>query len=302
MDLGSETPPAADKKAPDPRTAWLDVDWRRHRRWVTIGGARVNCVDMGRGPAIVLIHGLGGNWQNWLDNIPHLAARNRVIAMDLPGFGESEMPHDKISIDFYAAWIRDLLETLGVEQCVLIGNSMGGQIAAEVTLRHPELVERLVLVDAAGISAENFNKPATVEIMRRADRLFSFWSKQVVTRSRRLALRRGGRRALMSLWVQNPDDLSAQLVIELGRGTGKPGFPDALRALTQHPQRARLRQIARPTLIVWGASDRICPVRDAHEFHGAIRNSRLVILPDTGHLSMLERPDEFNALMDEFLG
>ena len=73
------------------------------------------------------------------------------------------------------------------------------------------------------------------------------------------------------------------------------------RALTAHPLRARLRQIDRPTLIVWGAHDRICPVKDAHEFHSAIRGSRLVIYENTGHLSMLERPEEFNALLDEFL-
>lgn len=302
MDLGSETHLSVHKSEIDPRTAWLGVDWRKHRRWVTVGAQKVNLVELGQGPPVVFVHGLGGNWQNWLNNLPHLSATHRVIAVDLPGFGESEMPHEEITIGFYADWVAELLGTLGIEKCVLVGNSMGGQIAAEVTLRRPELVERLVLVSGAGISAENFNKPATIEILRRADRMFSFWSKQVVTKSRRFALRRGGRRALMALYVTDPDALSVQLVTELGRGTGKPGFVDALRALTRHPLRSRLRGIDRPTLIVWGENDRICPVRDAHEFHSAIRDSKLVIYENTGHLAMLERPDEVNALLDEFLG
>ena len=301
MDRGVQTPPAADKPRSDPRTAWLGIDWREHRRWLTVGGQRVNCVELGSGPPVLLVHGLGGNWQNWLNNLPFLAAEHRVIAVDLPGFGESEMPREQITIGFYAQWVVELLATLDIEKCVLVGNSMGGQIVAEVALTHPGLVEKLVLVSPAGISAENFNKPATVELMRRADRLFSFWSKQVVTRGRKLTRRRGGRRALMSWWVRNPDDLSVELVTEIAQGTGKPGFVDALKALTSHALRARLREIDCPVLIVWGGADRITPVRDAREFQSAISGSRLVIYDNTGHLSMLERPEEFNALVGEFL-
>jgi pimeloyl-ACP methyl ester carboxylesterase len=301
MDRGVQTPPASDKGLSDPRTAWLSIDWREHRRWLTVGGQRVNCVELGSGQPVVLVHGLGGNWQNWLSNLPAFAVDHRVIAVDLPGFGESEMPRDQITINFYAQWIVELLETLEIENCVLIGNSMGGQIVTEATLTRPDLVEKLVLVSPAGMSAENFNKRATVELMRRADRLFSFWSKQVVTRGRKLTRRRGGRRALMSLWVRNPDDLSIELVTEIARGTGKPGFADALKALTSHALRARLDQIDCPVLIVWGREDRITPVRDAHKFQSAIRGSRLVIYDHTGHLSMLERAEEFNADVGGFL-
>jgi pimeloyl-ACP methyl ester carboxylesterase len=305
MNRGSETPPVSTAAVQAGHSEWIDVGWRKHRRLVTVGGHRVNCVEIGpahsSASAVLLIHGLGGNWQNWLENIPQLARRHRVVAIDLPGLGESEMPTEAITIGFYADWVTKLLRTLEIERCTLIGNSMGGQIAAEVTLAHPELVDKLVLVSAAGISAENFNKQSTIELLKRADRLFSFWSKQVVTRGRRLTRRRRARRALMALWVRHPDRLSGPLVAELARGTGKPGFADALTALTTHALRSRLRKIDRPVLIVWGDEDRVTPLRDAHEFHSAIRGSRLVIYADTGHLSMLERPAEFNALLDEFL-
>jgi pimeloyl-ACP methyl ester carboxylesterase len=301
MSLQSQPLPIPTGAPAEGDSAWLKIDWREHRRWITVGERRVNCVELGSGPAVLLIHGLGGNWQNWLENIPHLARNHRVIAIDLPGFGESEMPHEQITIAFYARWIAQLLGTLEIERCAVIGNSMGGQIAAEFTLLYPEIVERLVLVSAAGISVENFNKPSTVKLFKRADRLFAFWSTQVVARGRQLTRRRRARRALMSFWVRRPDDLSAALVVELSRGTGKPGFAAALKGLTNHALRARLRQIKAPVLLVWGAEDRITPLRDANEFHDAIRDSQLVVYDDTAHLSMLERPVEFNELMDEFL-
>lgn len=280
---------------------WLEIDWSEHRRWVTVAGRRVNCVEFGDGPAVLLVHGLGGNWQNWLENIPALASGHRVIAADLPGFGESELPDAPITIDFYARWVAQLADTLSVQRCALIGNSMGGQIAAEVALQRPDLVQRLVLVDAAGITAEDFNKPNTIRLLKRADRLVAFWSKQVVARGRGLTRRRRARRRLMVMWVRHPERLSGPLVAELARGSGKPGFADALTALTTHPLRSRLHQIGQPTLIVWGADDRMTPLRDAHALHAAIAGSRLVIYPDTGHLSMVERPVEFNALVEEFL-
>ena len=77
---------------PAGRSPWLDVDWREHQRWVTIDGRRVNVVELGSGPPVVFIHGLSGSWQNWLEQLPVFAREHRVIAFDLPGFGESEMP------------------------------------------------------------------------------------------------------------------------------------------------------------------------------------------------------------------
>src|SRR3954471_18788672 len=84
---------------PTGRSAWMDVDWRAHLRFVEVAGRRGNAVDTGEGaPPIVFIHGLAGSWQNWLENIPHFAAAgHRVVAFDLPGFGASELPADKVS-------------------------------------------------------------------------------------------------------------------------------------------------------------------------------------------------------------
>ena len=103
----------------------------------------------------MFVHGLGGQWQNWLENIPRLAQDRRVVAMDLPGFGLTPEPEDdeKITIPRYGRWVNELGDRLELGQVELVGNSMGGYIAAEVAIQFPERVAQLVLVSAAGISS-----------------------------------------------------------------------------------------------------------------------------------------------------
>jgi pimeloyl-ACP methyl ester carboxylesterase len=95
------------------RSEWLDVDWQQHLHWVQIEGRWLNYVELGDpdDPPLVFIHGLSGCWQNWLEQLPHFARDHRVIAVDLPGFGQSEMPSETISIKGYAATIDGLMES-----------------------------------------------------------------------------------------------------------------------------------------------------------------------------------------------
>ncbi len=130
----------------------MDVDWQEHLRWVRVEDRWMNLVDIGSGPPLIFIHGLSGCWQNWLEQIPHFARDHRVIALDLPGFGQSEMPAEEISISNYADTIDALMTELGIDTARIVGNSMGGFIAAEAAIKYPHRVERLVLVAAAGIS------------------------------------------------------------------------------------------------------------------------------------------------------
>src|ERR1700722_5633591 len=134
------------------RSPWMDVDWREHQRWVQVNGTPVNEIDMGEGSPIVFVHGLSGSWPNWLEQLPVFARDHRVIAMDLPGFGYSPMPSETITISAYARILDKLLGELGVDAAVVVGNSMGGFISAELAIAFPQRVERLVLVSAAGIS------------------------------------------------------------------------------------------------------------------------------------------------------
>jgi 4,5:9,10-diseco-3-hydroxy-5,9,17-trioxoandrosta-1(10),2-diene-4-oate hydrolase len=300
----SATPSAADLDAygAQGRSPWLDVDWREHRRRVRVGGGLVNVVEMGAGDPIVFIHGLGGGWQNWLEQLPVFARDHRVIAFDLPGFGQSEMPAEKISIKGYGRFVDELLGVLEVQHgAAIVGNSMGGFIGAELAIQFPSRVERLVLVSAAGLTVEYQRNEHLLLLLRRIERRTNAWGLWLGAHSEELIRRRRSRRALLGIVAAHPEQLPLPIAAEQLRGAGSPGFVDALDALTDYPIRDRLGRISCPTLIVWGQDDRLVPVRDAFEFERLIPNARKVIYRDTGHVAMIERPAAFNALLAGFL-
>jgi pimeloyl-ACP methyl ester carboxylesterase len=279
----------------------MDVNWREHQRWVTVDGRRVNVVELGSGSPIVFIHGLSGSWQNWLEQVPVFAREHRVIAFDLPGFGASEMPEEKISISGYGRFVNALLDELGVGAAAMVGNSMGGFIGIELAIRFPERVERLVLVSAAGLSIEYLRNERALALLGVAENRLAAYTGWMASRSDALARRPGARRLIFGIVAHRPERLPGPLVAEQVRGSGKPGFLPALDALTDYPIRDRLGEIACPTLIVWGAEDKLVPARDADEFARLIPNARKVVWPETGHVAMLERPAAFNALLEAFL-
>jgi pimeloyl-ACP methyl ester carboxylesterase len=287
---------------PSGRSAWLDIDWRQHQRWVRVQDRWVNVVEYGEGRPVLFVHGLGGSWQNWLENIPAAAeAGYRAIAVDLPGFGASEMPAEKISIGGYGRFAEALLEELGTGPVALVGNSMGGFIGAEVAIQFPQHVQRLVLVSAAGISVEHDRNERALDVMYRLERFTTMAVAGLAARADLVTTRPRARKALMYVVAAHPDRLPAALVAEQVRGAGKEGFLPALDALTDYPIRDRLGQISAPALIVWGADDRLVPVRDADVFEELIPDARKVVFQDTGHVAMLERPAAFNRLLFDFL-
>jgi pimeloyl-ACP methyl ester carboxylesterase len=279
------------------RAGWLDVDWPAHQRWLELDGAAVNVIELGEGPPLLFVHGLSGCWQNWLENIPYFARTHRVVAADLPGFGASEMPHGEITISGYARTLDRLCDVLGIDAAAVVGNSMGGFVAAELAIASPQRVERLALVSAAGISSEHVRREPILAVGR-ALALTAGWA---ATRHEVFSRRAGLRRLALQLVVHRPDRLSAPLAFELMSGSGRRAFVPALEANLGYPIRDRLPEIACPTLVVWGAKDRIIPVRDADVFAQLIPDVRKVVLPDTGHVPMLEQPERFNALLETFL-
>jgi pimeloyl-ACP methyl ester carboxylesterase len=280
------------------RSEWLDVDWQQHLRSCTLRGARVNYVEMGEGPPIVLVHGLSGCWQNWLENIPQLARRHRVVALDLAGFGDSELPHEEISIPGYGRFVDAFLGEIGVERAVLVGNSMGGFITAETAIAHPSRVEKLVLVSAAGLVELSETR---LHLVERGARLLHPATAALLARREHLVRRPRLRRVMLYGVAKYPDRLAPELCWEVASGAGKPGFVDALTATLAYDFRERLPEVSVPTLIVWGRDDRIVPVSGAYEYERLISDTRRVIFDDTGHVPMLERPARFNQLVEEFL-
>ncbi len=304
---------AFDAYGPAGRSAWLDIDWSAHQRWILADGQVVNTIELGprssagsaerevRQP-LVFVHGLSGCWANWLEQLPVLAAEHRVITLDLPGFGYSPMPSQEITISGYARLLDQLLGQLGIDAAAVVGNSMGGFIAAELAIAFPQRVERLVLVSAAGISTTGH--PGTTRALgslRRLETVLATTAGWVASKSDTVARRARLREALMALVVAHPGHLPAALAAEQLRGAGKPGFFQALESILDYDIRERLPEIACPTLVVWGDRDRLVPLRDADVFVELIPDAHKVVFQDTGHMSMLERPAAFNELLEEFL-
>jgi pimeloyl-ACP methyl ester carboxylesterase len=287
---------------PSGRSPWLDVDWRRHQRWVSVDGQPVNVIELGAGSPIVFVHGLSGSWPNWLEQLPVLAGEHRVIAMDLPGFGHSPMPRERITISGYARLLDGLLGELGVDAAAFVGNSMGGFISAEMAIAFPERVERLVLVSPAGLSTYRHPRGTrALPALQRGERIVAAYTAWLASKSDAAARRPLLRNATLGLVTRHPSRLPSALAAEQLRGAGKPGFMQALEANLNYDFRDRLPEIACPTLIVWGDSDRVITVRDAAVYAELIPGSRKVVYRDTGHMSMLERPDSFNSLLKDFL-
>jgi pimeloyl-ACP methyl ester carboxylesterase len=293
------------RPGPDPTyadgedAAWMGVDWWSMTRRVVVEGRELNLIDSGGAgkPAMIFVHGLSGTWQNWLLNIPAFLETHRVIAPDLPGFGESPMPRDRISIPLYARILDRLLEALEVERAVVVGNSMGGFAAAELALSFPARVERLVLVSAAGLSIEDYRRAPLLV----GARVWAGTATWLGARGHAVVTRPRARRLSLQLIVRYPEKLSPALTYELTRGSGTPGFVPAMEALLSYGFRDRLARISVPTLVVWGCNDMLVPRGDAREYVRLIGdNARREMFEDTGHLSMLERPSRFNALLAAF--
>ena len=144
---------------------WTAIDWPSMTRRVTVLGRELNVVDTGGDrPPLLFVHGLGGCWQNWLLNVPEFMDSHRVIVPDLPGFGESQMPAGDVSIQGYAEALDALCGELRVDCPVVVGNSMGGFVGAELALAFPTRVEKLVLVSAAGLSIEHQRREPLVTL------------------------------------------------------------------------------------------------------------------------------------------
>lgn len=294
---------AEDGYGPSGRSAWLDVDWRKHQRWVNVDGQPINTIEIGDGPALLFVHGLSGSWPNWLEQLPVFGAEGRrAIAVDLPGFGHSPMPTEPITISGYARLLDRLLEELGVDSAAVVGNSMGGFVSAELAIAFPQRVERLVLVSPAGLSTYNHpHATRALPTLKRVHRVLNAYTASIAASADTATSRPKLRNATLGLVAAHPSRLPAALAAEQLRGVGKPGFLQALEANLVYDFKERLPEIVCPTLIVWGDRDRVISVRDAAVYAELIPGSRKVLFEDTGHVAMLERPASFNALLRDFL-
>lgn len=301
--------PAGPRPAPTPATgpdpyggaepSWLEVDWRQHTSRRRIGHTDIAYTEIGEGPPVILIHGLAGCWQNWLENMPALAeAGYRAIAIDLPGFGGSPMPDWEISMPAYGSLVEVLAADLGLRDVTLVGNSMGGLIVSEVASRQPSWLSRSVLLSPAGMLHASLSTLPMQAISR-----LTVATAPLVYRYQHLGLHRPGLRyrAFRQVFHQ-PLKIRKELLWEfMTRAINAPGFAPAIMSIVGFNIKERVQQIEVPTLIVWGREDRIVPSQDAPRYSRRIIDSDLRIYAECGHCAMAERPTRFNRELIEFL-
>ena len=286
--------------APDRPVETLMARWAQPpSAFIDVRGLKVHVRDEGPrdDPApLVLIHGTSSSLHTWEGWVAAFKGERRVITMDLPGFGlTGPNARDDYRTAAYVSFVIDLLDTLAVKKCVLAGNSLGGEIAWQVAVAAPGLVERLILVDAAGYPLQSQSIPIGFRIARTPglNRIMEFTlprslvassvrnvygdaarvTPELIDRYEALTLRTGNRRALVRRFEQS--DLGA----------------DA----------ARIAKIRQPTLILWGGRDRLIPVDNARRFEHDIAGSRLVIFDDLGHVPHEEDAARTAAAVRDFL-
>ncbi len=253
-------------------------------------GPRIAYAIAGKGPLLVLLHGVGGNRYNWTDQMDAFADRYTVVAWDARGYGDSsDTPPLQVFSDF-GDDLAALIGHLGHDTAHLVGLSMGGMIALDLVTRRPNLVASLTLAD----TTPGFGPSEATE---RAEFL-----------ARRLTPLQNGAR-LRDI----ADDMAPVLVSKTAGNAVRAAVLDSLHRLREQPYMralqaltivdlsASLDKVNVPTLVIVGEHDIVTPPQKSEQLADAISGAELVKIPDCGHLSNIEKPDEFNRHLAEFL-
>jgi pimeloyl-ACP methyl ester carboxylesterase len=274
-----------------------EVRLHGHRLVYRIGGDLVS--DR---PVLLFVHGAAGSSATWKAVMQVLASRYTVIAPDLPGHGDSDKPRVDYSLGAHANVLRDLMIALRIERATIVGQSLGGGVAMQLAYQHPQRCERLVLVSSGGLGPE-------VSWMLRALTLpgAEYLMPVLFPKVARVAGNAVGRR-LARLGIRVPRlEQEWHAYVSLTEPENRQSFIRTLRAVVDPRGQAvsahdRLYLASRlPTLIVWGARDRIIPVAHASAAHEAIPGSRLMIFDNSGHFPHTEEPEHFVEVLEDFV-
>lgn len=268
-----------------------------HEKEITVEGIKTCYLEAGEGTVpVVLLHGAMANSLNWYEVMPQLARRFRVIAPDVVGYGESDKPKVNYDRGYYAGWLAEFLKALGLVKVSLVGNSLGGAIAAEFALQHPEQVEHLVLVNSmalgklSALAAPGYTwgvvkaqmspqkvKPAQLE---------KIWQGIVYDATRFNQITRA---------------IGEYSLEVLARPNGTRPFWHGQTQAVQPFSEAQLSSIKVPTLLVWGEADKIAPLKYAQEARIFIPGAKLEVMQKAGHAPFFDQPGEFCQRVGSFL-
>lgn len=305
-------PAAAYGSVDDWSVAVAAVSGRRHRspatidtgtRFFTIHGYRRAYRMCGSGPALLLLHGIGDSSKSWVPLMRTLAQHHTVIAPDLLGHGESDKPRADYSVAAYANGMRDLLDVLGIDTATVVGHSLGGGVAAQLTYQHPTRVERLVLVASGGVAraVSPFLRLASTPLSDLFFPLLRLPPVHLAAVAGVEVLRRSG-----TDLGRDAEELG-RVIDALPDVAARGAFHRTLRSVVDWRgqvvtmlDRSYLAE-AMPVLLVWGAHDAIIPVHHAEVAHRAMPGSRLELFADAGHFPHHQDPDRFVEVLEDFI-
>jgi pimeloyl-ACP methyl ester carboxylesterase len=223
--------------------------------------------QVGSGPPLLLLHGLGGSGTWWDRNLPALSAAFSVTTVDLPGFGSSH-PDARLILDEVPDQVAGLMAEQGIERAHVMGHSMGGLVAGGLAADHPERVDRLVLVDAGFLSLDPTLRHRVTGLVRTLP-----WTAPSILP------------VLMRDMLRSGPIRMAAATAELLRKDWSDKLP----------------YISAPTLVVWGEHDRVCNPRIGEQIAATVPAARLVVIPGAGHNPMWEKPEVFDRQILPFL-
>ncbi|EJZ05345.1 alpha/beta fold hydrolase [Mycolicibacterium vaccae] len=274
-------------------------------KYCTIHGYRRAFRVAGSGPAILLIHGIGDNSTTWATVQTQLAQRFTVIAPDLLGHGKSDKPRADYSVAAYANGMRDLLSVLGIDSVTVIGHSLGGGVAMQFAYQFPQLVDRLILVGAGGVT-KDVNIALRIASMPLGTEALSLLRLPLVLPALQTLGRIGGT-VLGSTGVGRDIPHMLRILADLPEPTASSAFARTLRAVVDWRgqvvtmlDRCYLTQSV-PVQLIWGDLDAVIPVDHAEMAHAAMPGSRLEIFRGSGHFPFHDDPDRFVEVVERFI-
>ena len=275
---------------------WTEIDWGPSISNRVINDLQVRYLDYGSGPVVVLLHGMAASWHWWLENIPVLAQHHRVIAVDLPGFGDSEPLPAPAEMASHAHTVLDLLAALGIESATVAGHSMGGLIALETFVADRRRVRNLILVDSGGVPMSERRLAVVLVVLRICSAVLR---RRFIRQA--LATKQWVRRLALGAAFRDPRAMSPDLAAQTMPLFGGPGFVDAVAAAGRAVRATVPEAITCPVLMVWGERDVVAPARCAENMRDKLPDCELVVFAGAGHTPMIEFPDKFNDLALKFL-
>jgi len=255
---------------------------------ISIYGQKIHYIEAGSGPNVILLHGLGGSSQVWQFNIGPLAEKYHVFVPDQIGFGKSDKPLVNYRIRTYVDFLDQFCKQLKIDRPTLIGNSMGGWIAAIYAATYPDRVDKLVLADAAGYAPpKDFDTRA-------------FFGLNPTTRDEMKLL---SAKVFYNKAFLSDAAIDQAMAARLGAGDGY-----TIKSITESIIRGEdyldniVMKIKSPTLIVWGREDGLVPLSEGERFHKDIAGSTMIVFDQCAHVPNIEKAGEFNAAVIKFLG